>query len=421
LFRKDSLSRNISVLVSGTVLAQVVPIALQPVLKRIYTPEDFGVLDIYLKTLGILFVVFALKYDMGVVLPKNRVKALLLLNLSVIIAFAFTIISIILISIFKTNLTELLQIKESYSFVLYILPFSTLFFSLYNTFNYLLIRDKKFVSSSINRISRRGAEGAIQVGFGFSSSLKSFGLFIGDLIGNFVFFLSAFYQSIGKIKYDKRFFKPSMLKAVAKEYSDLPKYNIIPEMLNGFFGASITFMVLSKFGMEEVGYLEPTQRILAIPAAFISVSVGQVLLQRISESIGLKRKITKNIIQISLGLTAMIIPFYIIIKIFGPDLFAWFFGDKWKISGTYATFLVMYFSISFITSPLGQVLIALKKFKINALWQIGKFAVIYAMVIFSYNDIFAFLKTYDIIGSAVYVIYGLMVFYFAISYDKKIS
>jgi O-antigen/teichoic acid export membrane protein len=366
-------------------------------------------------------VVFALKYDMGVVLPKNRVKALILLNLSVIIAFAFTIISIILISIFKTNLTELLQIKESYSFVLYILPFSTLFFSLYNTFNYLLIRDKKFVSSSINRISRRGAEGAIQVGFGFSSNLKSFGLFIGDLIGNFVFFLSAFYQSIGKIKYDKRFFKPSMLKAVAKEYSDLPKYNIIPEMLNGFFGASITFMVLSKFGMEEVGYLEPTQRILAIPAAFISVSVGQVLLQRISESIGLKRKITKNIIQISLGLTAMIIPFYIIIKIFGPDLFAWFFGDKWKISGTYATFLVMYFSISFITSPLGQVLIALKKFKINALWQIGKFAVIYAMVIFSYNDIFAFLKTYDIIGSAVYVIYGLMVFYFAISYDKKIS
>ena len=203
-------------MVSGTVLAQVIPIALQPVLKRIYTPEDFGVLDIYLKTLGILFVVFALKYDMGVVLPKNRVKALLLLNLSVIIAFAFTIISIILISIFKTNLTELLQIKESYSFVLYILPFSTLFFSLYNTFNYLLIRDKKFVSSSINRISRRGAEGAIQVGFGFSSSLKSFGLFIGDLIGNFVFFLSAFYQSIGKIKYDKRFFKPSMLKLLQK-------------------------------------------------------------------------------------------------------------------------------------------------------------------------------------------------------------
>jgi len=101
LFRKDSLSRNISVLVSGTVLAQVVPIALQPVLKRIYTPEDFGVLDIYLKTLGILFVVFALKYDMGVVLPKNRVKALMILSLSVMSALTFCLISLLILFLFE--------------------------------------------------------------------------------------------------------------------------------------------------------------------------------------------------------------------------------------------------------------------------------------------------------------------------------
>ena len=58
------------------------------------SPEDFGTFDIYLKLLGMLFVVFALKYDMAIVLPKNRVKALLILTLSVGLSIVFTVISL---------------------------------------------------------------------------------------------------------------------------------------------------------------------------------------------------------------------------------------------------------------------------------------------------------------------------------------
>jgi len=421
LFRKESLAKNIGVLISGTVLAQVIPIALQPILKRMYTAEEFGVLDIYLKTLGILFVIYALKYDMGIVLPKNKVKAMVLLAISFLSALFFTIVSFVLIFIFQDRLLGLLQIDKIYTFILYILPLSTLFFSLYNTFNYLLIRNKKFAASSMNRVVRRGVEGGVQVGMGLNPGLKLTGLYIGDLLGNFVFFIAAFYQSLKGIKLDMRIFRPRLLWSVAKEYSDLPKYNIIPEMMNGFFGASITFIALSKFGMLEVGLLEPTQRILAIPAAFVSVSVGQVLLQRISESIVHKRKILKDIKGITLALFAMAVPFAAVIFLFGPELFGWYFGDAWKISGIYASYIVIYYSISFVTSPLGQVLIALKEFKVNAAWQVAKFILIYLLVFINYDSIYSFLFSYNLVGSFVYILYGFIIFYYTIKYDRKIK
>ena len=406
-------------MISGTVLAQIIPIALQPILKRMYTAEEFGVLDIYLKTLGILFVIYALKYDMGIVLPKSKVKAMALLTISIITALFFTIISFVLIFIFQDSLLDLLQIDKTYRFILYILPFSTLFYSLYNTFNYLLIRNKKFAASSMNRVVRRGVEGGVQVSLGFTSSLRFSGLYIGDLLGNFVFFIAAFFQSFKGSKIDKRIFRPAFLWSVAKEYSDLPKYNIIPEMLNGFFGASITFIVLSKFGMLEVGLLEPTQRILAIPAAFISVSVGQVLLQRISELIVHKRKIVKDIRNISLVLFAMAVPFALIILLFGSELFAWYFGLAWKISGVYASYIVIYYSISFVTSPLGQVLIALKEFKVNAAWQVAKFILIYLLVFVNFDSIYSFLFSYNLVGSFVYIVYGILIIYYAIKHDRE--
>jgi O-antigen/teichoic acid export membrane protein len=420
LFRKDSLSRNISVLVSGTVLAQVVPIALQPVLKRLYTPEDFGVLDIYLKTLGILFVVFALKYDMGVVLPKNRVKALMILSLSVMSALTFCLISLLILFLFEQPILDLLQFPAKYKFALYLLPFSTLFFSLFNSFNYLLIRDKKFYASSINKINRRATEGGIQIALAYVPMLKKAGLFIGDIIGNLIYFLSAFFQSIKTIKIDKRFFNFRLLLNVAKEYSDLPKYNIIPELLNTGFLAAISFLVLTKFNIEEVGYMELTQRILAIPSAFISFSAGQVLLQKITELVNDKKPITKEIKNVFYMLLAMAVPFVLVILLYANPIFSFAFGKEWEVSGLYAKYLVMFYALGFLISPLSQVLIGLKEFKVNAIWKIARFTVILPLFFINFSDITSYLLSYSILGSITYIVYFFIIMHYSGKFDKTL-
>ena len=420
MFKKDSLIKNVSVLVTGTVLAQIIPVALQPVLKRLFEPEDFGVFDIYLKTLGILFVVFALKYDMAVVLPKNRVKALMILSLSVVSALFFTVLSLLVLIFFEPQIIAMLEFPEKYKFALYLLPFSTLFFSLFNSFNYLLIRDKKFYASSINKVNRRAIEGSVQIGLAFVPSIKNFGLFIGDIAGNFIYFLSAYYQSIKTFKIDKRFFKIKNLKAIAKEYSDLPKYNIIPELLNTAFFASVSFLVLSKFNIKEVGYMELTQRILAIPSAFISYSVGQVLLQKITELVNHKQKISGEIKKVFLLLLAMTVPFVLVIMFFAVPVFSFAFGKEWEISGLYAKYLVIFYALGFLISPLSQVLISLQKFKINAIWKIGRFAIILPLFFLKFDNINTYLLSYSILGGFTYIIYFFVIFYHSRKFDNSL-
>jgi len=421
LFKKDSLIKNVTVLVTGTVIAQIIPVALQPVLKRLFSPEDFGVFDIYLKTLGILFVVFALKYDMAVVLPKNRIKALLLLSLSVIFAFIFTGISLIILLVFEPQIISLLQFPEKYKLALYLLPFSTLFFSLFNTFNYLLIRDKKFYASSINKVNRRAIEGSTQIGLSLVPTIKSFGLFIGDLLGNFVYFLSAYYQSFKGFKVDKRFFKISLLKSVAKEYSDLPKYNIIPELLNTGFFAALSFLILAKFNIKEVGFMELTQRILAIPSAFIAYSVGQVLLQKITELVNNKQKILRELKKVLLLLLAMAIPFVAIILLFATPIFKLAFGNEWAVSGTYSKYLVLFYALGFVISPLSQVLISLQKFKINAIWKIGRFIIIIPLFFINFDKIDNYLISYSLLGSVSYILYLIIILYHSKKFDNSIK
>ena len=56
-FTKDDFNSNIVKLVLGTGFSQVLPIALMPILTRLYSPEDFGVFAVYLAVSGILGVI----------------------------------------------------------------------------------------------------------------------------------------------------------------------------------------------------------------------------------------------------------------------------------------------------------------------------------------------------------------------------
>ena len=53
---KSEFAKNVLTLMTGTTIAQAIPIAISPILTRLYTPEDFGVF-----ALNILFIKDVLK------------------------------------------------------------------------------------------------------------------------------------------------------------------------------------------------------------------------------------------------------------------------------------------------------------------------------------------------------------------------
>ncbi|MBC7345458.1 MAG: lipopolysaccharide biosynthesis protein, partial [Clostridia bacterium] len=54
LLSKSSFARNVAVLAGGTAVGQAIVVLASPILTRLYTPGDFGVLAVYSSLLGIL-------------------------------------------------------------------------------------------------------------------------------------------------------------------------------------------------------------------------------------------------------------------------------------------------------------------------------------------------------------------------------
>ena len=140
--------KNISILVSGTTIAQLIPIILQPLLRRYFSPEEFGAYAVYLSLIGILFIVASMKYELAIILPEKDKTATNILTLAVLINLVFSFVLLIIIVLFRRPVSNLINLPAQYSIYLYLVPLGVFLYSMYQSINYWLIRKKLFFSIS---------------------------------------------------------------------------------------------------------------------------------------------------------------------------------------------------------------------------------------------------------------------------------
>ena len=68
-------ARNFAKLLSANVVAQAIGLLVYPVLTRLYAPDDFGLLNLFLSIGGILSILATAEYQYAIVLPKEQSDA----------------------------------------------------------------------------------------------------------------------------------------------------------------------------------------------------------------------------------------------------------------------------------------------------------------------------------------------------------
>jgi len=417
-FLKKDIFKDLSFLMGGTFIAQLIPILLQPVLKRLFTVEEFGVFDIYFRSVGLLAIIFSLKYEKAIVLAKSKsdtVSIYLGVIFLGIISFLVTELALILLATFGI---EIKAIPESYSWIVYLIPLSALFFLINMSSQLMFIRQKRFMASSSLKIFRRGSEGMIQAGSGFAG--KFWGLPLGDTVGSFTAGLIGFLRLRKDLLRDLPTNLLATIKRNAKKYSEFPKYAFLSNLLNTFVLSALTFQIFAKFSIQEVGYAELTQRMLAVPSALIGVSLGQLILQRFSTAYNNNAPVRKLFTGFLIFGVLIAIPFFITIYLWGPEIFGWVFGKEWAISGAYAKYLISSWSLLIIISPLGQILIGLHRIRINSLWEIGKFLIIVSLFLIKFDSINSYLRIYNLLLIFIYLSYLIIIVVNVRKYEKSI-
>jgi O-antigen/teichoic acid export membrane protein len=172
---------------TGTVIAQVFSVLISPILTRIYSPEEMGDLNIYLRAVGFLSAVATARYELSLPLPKQEEHAYLLYRLSIRIAIYVLLGSCFLFFVYFL-FTEF-NIKSVNLAVFTLI--SSIFVILINLGTNWAIRKKQFKKISTSRMLNSISSNLLRWLFG-AFGLGSFGLLLASLIGyiiaSFTFF-----------------------------------------------------------------------------------------------------------------------------------------------------------------------------------------------------------------------------------------
>jgi O-antigen/teichoic acid export membrane protein len=418
LLNKSDFLKNVTTLITGTVLAQLIPIILQPVLSRIYNPEEFGTFTIYLSIIGMLAPAANLKYEGAIILPDSDKKASALAIGSILISFLFSLIWLFIFILFDDQIITTFNFSPSIKIWLLLIPLGIFIISSSRVFNYWLIRKKAFSASSINKLVRRSSEGISQFGIGEYS--KHQGLIIGNLIGEFLNFIVSCMQSV-RNKLSLKNISFSDIKEQLKRYKDFPLYSFAPSLMNSVSLFLPAIIINQYYTLELTGQFGFSRQLLSVPLAFISIALSQVLVQKVAESSRLKKKILPLIFKITIILVALSLVGIIVLELFGVELFKWVFGEKWETAGRLSQILVFSYAIKFVVSPLTAIFTALEKIKISSLWQIGYFVLIGLLYLLKDLSIEEFLLYYVLIDLVSYLIYYVLLVGVCKKYDNNIS
>ena len=416
LLKKNESVKNVLTLMTGTVLAQAVPIAIIPILTRIFTPEDFGLLALYAAFVSILGVIATGRYEIAVMLPKENEEAKTILQASIFIAFFLAVLLTIPILIWNTQIANLLG-NPDISIWLYLVPLSVFFTGVYQALTYWNNRQKKFKNTAVSRVNQSLLQGAAQTLLGFSK--VGGGLIIGQFIG----ILSSVIYLIRKDKTYKIVFQKVERKKIntqLKKYQKFPKYGVFGGLCDAA-AVQMPILLLTKFYSSSVtGMFSLTFKVLNMPTAIISSAIGQVLFQKVVEiSHSEPEKLTAYIVKIFILLFLIYLPAIPILFLWGDVLFGFVFGSEWQQAGTYAGYLVIAVAIRFAVSPLSAVLGLEKNIKKGVFWQVLYLCTIsIALYYFSSSSIEVFLIAFVVHEVILYLIYLFIIIKSSAEFSK---
>lgn len=397
----DNFNKNVLVLLSGTVIAQVVTILFSPLLTRLYTPVHFGEFALLFSLASVLTPLSMGRYEQAIIVAKDSMEARTIAKgAAFILCVMSALVALILVAIAPLEIVK-------FEMFLFALPVFVFFSGLLTIITQYVLKEGKFNLLNGVRIWQSVATVLSQIGFAFLS-IHMNGLIVGAILGVAAGFLVGLQKQVltqSSVSFSEQFEK---MKIVLKANRDFPVKNSFPAVLDALSVHMPVIFLSHYYPTSIVGQYALAVRIVSMPINFIGTSVGQVFFQSISNKSDdiIKDQFKSTLVKLSL---LAIIPCLILLW-FGPLLFGFVFGTEWTSSGLIASILIVPYALRLIVSPLSSVLIVKRSFRMISIWQFSYFIGTAAVLFyFSRFPIEKLCFAYAISEGIFYAIYFLLI------------
>jgi O-antigen/teichoic acid export membrane protein len=354
---------------TGTTIAQAIPIAISPILTRIYTPEDFGMFALYMSVASILSVVATGRYELAIMLPKKDEDAINIVALSILISFFISLFSFLIVFFFNAQITNFLG-NPKVSMWLYFVPLTVLLTGVYQSFNYWSNRKKNYRRLALSRVVQSGTTASTNLGMGFNG-FGSGGLILSSILGQGIAT-----TVLGRLVWrdDKNgiyTIKKLKILALAKKYKKFPTWNLFSSFISTL-RLNILVFFFSKFFLSSfLGFYYMADRMLRLPSSLFIAAFSDVFFQRIS-----KLKTNNEIFDVSKAylfklLFLLTVP-YMIIILFLKDAVPFIFGEEWQELYLYMYVLSLPIFFNLLTTHFSKILMVISRQEVSFYFHLYK-------------------------------------------------
>jgi len=333
---------------TGTTIAQAIPIAISPILTRIYTPEDFGVFAIFLAITAIFGSIANGRYELAIMLPRKDEDAINIFALGFIITSSLSLILLTLIILFNDYFTKLLN-NDEIGLWLYFIPIAVFFTGLFNLLNYFNNRKKYYKDIANATIIKSIILAIMQLSIGFFKEGVT-GLISGQIVSH-IFANMRLFNNIMKDKILISKISKIKIIALAKKYKNFPIYNTQQALINVVFSQIPIFILAKFFNSSVIGFYALSIRIIQSPISILGNSLATVLYQKVVSLKNSKKVYMPEIYKFLKYQIFISIFLFIIIFILSEHINI-IFGEAWNIIGVYIKILTPWLIMVFIVSPL---------------------------------------------------------------------
>lgn len=351
ILKGNRILSNILMVSGGTLFAQIFAIITTPVITRIYTTEEYGILTTFNSVLSILGIAGALKFELAIPIADDEKSAFQCFIISILALFFTTFIIFSGLFVGGREVLEYLGAENLYNYC-WVIPigiFLVQYFAIVIQYSY---RERNFKRISGTTIKQSIIGNTAKILFGLLN-IGPIGLLLSrimsDSVGAFSLTKSiAFSES-------KELTKESLIRT-AKRYKRFPLFQL-PSTIIGQVALNLPVFYIGKiYDSSTIGSFGLANTVVNLSMDLVGKSVGNVFYSeaaKLAKTNPVELKSLSNSIIKKMTILGLV---PLIFLLFGGKMFFRIaFGSQWEISGTFASILSIGIFFSFVLSPISRV------------------------------------------------------------------
>ncbi|MEM9657626.1 MAG: oligosaccharide flippase family protein, partial [Planctomycetota bacterium] len=325
-----------------------------PLLSRLYSPRDFGLMAIFTALTAIGGTLATLRYDHAIPLPKDERSAVALARLTGRLRLGFTGCLLLAASLWGDWLDRLLFNASDAPYSL-LLAASVAAISGYQLHNAWMVRKGRFSDLSRMRVYYVSACLAAQLTLPFLWPGGPPGLLLGSVFGYAVASAAMRMKGSGNPPYTVEKDRFSVWRTAAV-YRIYPLCDVWSCLLLTMSNHGLTMAFAWLYGPAVAGGLALAQRAVGTPVAMLGASVSRVYYREAALRLDQPDQLRK-LFNSTLRQTLMVAtPPLGIAALTAPLAFGKIFGAQWQTAGVYCTILCPLVLLRLVCHVLGSTL-----------------------------------------------------------------